>query len=1049
MPHRYSIERLPTLANQLCSDTERGASKAQSPEITMTQVQREREMPPSSIGKDCTLPLTETQKELWLAARISDSALRACNNTLLIHLRGDLKCHALLQCLQELVDRHDALRTSFSLSEPEQSVAAAATLEMPIVDLTQKTEPEQEAELVAVVQSQSTQAFDLTQAPLLSVCLTRLSESYSVLVLTSNHLVADSWSLGLLLDELKVLYASRVQGVTARLAPVLQFREYVQLLDAPDQREPRSAAEAYWLQQFDDIPALVDLPNDFSRPATRTYSAGQERRWLGPDLWQMIKRVSTRQGCTPQTYLLAVFKVLVSRVTGQQDLVVAIPAAGQTAAWLQQRNGNGALVGHCVNFLPVRSNCEGDLTFTNYLKTLDNIVLDSYKYQNFTYGRLLTRMSLPRDPSRAPLVSVVFSLDRAAATGFSLYGLETEVREVPRRGTLFDLELNVIDRDKDLQLVCTFNSHLFVPTTIQRWLSHYQTLVADALANPDKLLWELALLTREEERQILVEWNQTKVEHSADWDLASLFEAQVERTPEAVAVVHEGQQVTYRELNRRANQLAHYLRKMGIGPEVLAGICVDRSVEMIVGLLGILKAGGAYVPLDPAYPRERLDFMLKDARVGAVLTTASLLSGLPELQARVVCLDTERDPISRESERNLVLEGTPENLAYVIYTSGSTGAPKGVEVSQAALVNFLTSMKCEPGIKPEDVLLAVTTLSFDIAGLEMFLPLIVGARVVVASRETAMDGVRLMELLESSGTTVMQATPATWRLLLETGWKGNRELKVLCGGEALPRELARDLLKRSQSLWNLYGPTETTVWSTVGEVRLSDQNITIGRPIANTQVYLLDKRSQPVPVGVPGELYIGGDGVARGYHQREELTAERFVTNPFQVGTRLYRTGDLARYLSDGRIECLGRIDRQVKLRGYRIETEEIETVLRQHPAVRQAVVMIRENVSGDQRLVAYLILRSKGSESTREIRGFLAEKLPEYMVPAFLIPLDTLPLTNNGKIDYRALPAVSGIETEVQENYVGARDEVERKLIRIWEELLGVETDWGQGQLL
>ena len=460
---------------------------------------------------------------------------------------------------------------------------------------------------------------------------------------------------------------------------------------------------------------------------------------------------------------------------------------------------------------------------------------------------------------------------------------------------------------------------------------------------------------------------------------------------------------------------------------------------MIVGLLGILKAGGAYVPLDPAYPRERLDFMLNDARVGAVLTTASLLSGLPELQARVVCLDTERDPISRESERNLVLEGTPENLAYVIYTSGSTGAPKGVEVSQAALVNFLTSMKCEPGIKPEDVLLAVTTLSFDIAGLEMFLPLIVGARVVVASRETAMDGVRLMELLESSGTTVMQATPATWRLLLETGWKGNRELKVLCGGEALPRELARDLLKRSQSLWNLYGPTETTVWSTVGEVRLSDQNITIGRPIANTQVYLLDKRSQPVPVGVPGELYIGGDGVARGYRQREELTAERFVTNPFQVGTRLYRTGDLARYLSDGRIECLGRIDRQVKLRGYRIETEEIETVLRQHPAVRQAVVMIRENLSGDQRLVAYLILRSKGSESTREIRGFLAEKLPEYMVPAFLIPLDTLPLTNNGKIDYRALPAVSGIETEVQENYVGARDEVERKLIRIWEELLGV----------
>ena len=497
--------------------------------------------------------------------------------------------------------------------------------------------------------------------------------------------------------------------------------------------------------------------------------------------------------------------------------------------------------------------------------------------------------------------------------------------------------------------------------------------------------------------------------------------------------------LTYQDLNRRANQLARYLKGLGVGPDVLVGISVNRSEEMVVGLLGILKAGGAYLPLDPAYPRQRIEFMLKDAKAAVTVTTSDLLSTLPEIEGCKVCLDTESKTISRENGLNLDEEWEPENLAYVIYTSGSTGRPKGVQIPHRAILNLLTAMRREPGMKREDVLLAVTTLSFDIAGLEIFLPLVVGARIVVASRKTAMDGRRLKELVESSGATVMQATPATWRLLLEAGWKGKRGLKMLCGGEGLPRDLARDLLKRSGSLWNLYGPTETTIWSTVGEVSLNDQTITIGRPILNTQVYLLDKHGQQVPVGAPGELYIGGDGIARGYLQWPDLTAERFVANPFQAGTRLYRTGDLARYLSDGRIECLGRIDRQVKLRGYRIETGEIETVLSEHPAVRQAVVMIREDQPGDQRLVAYLVLRSGQTEGMAEILSYLRGRMPEYMVPAFLIPLEALPLTSNGKIDYRALPAVSGIELRSAGSYVAARDKIERALTKIWEELLDV----------
>ena len=467
-----------------------------------------------------------------------------------------------------------------------------------------------------------------------------------------------------------------------------------------------------------------------------------------------------------------------------------------------------------------------------------------------------------------------------------------------------------------------------------------------------------------------------------------LFEDQVERSPDAIAVVFGNQWLTYQDLNRRANQLARYLKGLGVGPEVLVGIGMSRCEEMVVGLLGILKAGGAYLPLDPAYPQPRTEFMLKDAKAAVTVTTSDLLGSLPKLEGCTVCLDVESEAISREDGLNLDEDVALENLAYVIYTSGSTGRPKGVQIPHRAILNLLTSMRHEPGMNCEDVLLAVTTLSFDIANLEIFLPLVVGARVVVASREAAMDGRRLRELLESSGATVMQATPATWRMLLEVGWKGNRELKVLCGGEGLPRDLARDLQNRSGSLWNLYGPTETTVWSTVGEVSLRDQSITIGRPILNTQVYLLDQEGQPVPVGAPGELCIGGDGIARGYLQRPDLTAERFAANPFGAGTRLYRTGDLARYLSDGRLECLGRIDRQVKLRGYRIEIGEIETVLSEHPAVRQAVVMVREDMPGDQRLAAYLVFHSGRTEGTGEIIMYLRRSLPKYMIPSFIIPL-------------------------------------------------------------
>ena len=526
------------------------------------------------------------------------------------------------------------------------------------------------------------------------------------------------------------------------------------------------------------------------------------------------------------------------------------------------------------------------------------------------------------------------------------------------------------------------------------------------MTNPTQRLAELAMVSEGEREELLVSWNATHTDYP-QCCVHVLFEAQTERTPDAVAVISGGERLTYRELDERAERLAGQLRATGVRAGVLVGICLERSVDLVVGLLGILRSGGAYVPIDPNYPAERIEYMIEDSAMKLLLTQERLVGNLPQSGCRVVSL--EQLTAERELHRSEVAQETAraEDLAYVIYTSGSTGKPKGVEIQHQALVNFLYSMRERPGLTPQDVLLSVTTISFDIAGLELFLPLIVGACVVIVSREVALDGRRLMEQLERSGATVMQATPATWRMLIDAGWSGKKDLNILCGGEALSRELASELLERGASLWNLYGPTESTIWSTLYRVENVDGAVPIGRPIANTEIYILDADLKPVPIGVPGELHIGGAGLARGYLNRPELTAERFIANPFSDGSqaRLYKTGDLARYRADGNIEHLGRLDHQVKIRGFRIELGEIESVLSQHPGVRQSVVMAREDKPGDKRLVAYIVPNLGSNSNTSELRNFLKSKLPEHMVPAAFVELGALPLTPNGKIDRGALP--------------------------------------------
>jgi amino acid adenylation domain-containing protein len=555
------------------------------------------------------------------------------------------------------------------------------------------------------------------------------------------------------------------------------------------------------------------------------------------------------------------------------------------------------------------------------------------------------------------------------------------------------------------------------------------------------VLKKSSALSAEDKRVLLARLLREKGNPSraADPLVHRAFEAQAERTPEAIALAFEDRQLTYRELNARANRLAHRLRALGVGPDVLVGLCVERSVEMVVGLLGILKAGGAYVPLDPAYPDNRLAFMLDDARVGLLLTQQSLREDFPADGPRVLCLDSEWEGLAEESEANPAGGAAGANLAYVIYTSGSTGKPKGVQVPHAALANFLQSMRQSLAVAEHDVLLAVTTLSFDIAGLELFLPMTVGARLLLVGREVAADGPRLIDRLNNAGITFLQATPATWRLLLEAGWAGSPSLTMLCGGEALPRELADRLRGMGARLWNMYGPTETTIWSSMAAVEVEEGPVSIGRPIANTQMYVLDAHLRPVPVGVTGELYIGGLGLARGYLGRPGLTAERFLPDPLgpEPGRRLYRTGDLARWRADGSLECLGRVDHQVKIRGFRIELGEVESALLRHPSAREAVAVAREDTPGDKRLVAYVVARPELPVSAAELRRSVMESLPEYMVPSKVVLLDALPLTPNGKIDRNALPPPEQVPSAPEDHFVPPRGPVEEALVGIWGEVL------------
>jgi len=865
-------------------------------------------------------------------------------------LEGELDVASFERAWQFLVDRHPILRSSFiwDLEKPLQVVHREVAIKIHKQDWRDQSPDRHGPQLQQYLTEDRRRGFDLSTAPLIRLALFRNADTTYKFVFSRHHIVLDRWSRSIVLKEVFESYESLCAGREPKLDQLRPYGDYISWVTD----QPLEDAESYWRAALAGF--TVPTPMAIDQKPVNTASQGREfadeRIQLSEQSTARLSEFARAHKLTLSTLMQGAWALLLSTYAREQDVLFGVTVSGRSATI----SGIESMVGLFINTLPLRVKLSRDSKVLSWLESLQE---QQFTLQQYEYCSLLDIQSWGEVPRGTPLFETILVFENLPVNiGSKTANGNLKVQSDRSYGSATGYPLTLLAMPGHrfaLQLV--YDCARFDSETVSRMLTHLETVLEELVLDPERELSEISVLRSEEKQRLLSDWNQTGTDYDKDVCVHQLIERQATLRPTAIAATFGDRKLTYAELNARANQLARHLRALGVGPESLVGICVERSLEMLVGVLGILKAGGAYVPLDPTFPAERLAFMIDDSDLTVLLTQESLLAELPATRAKLVVLDVEADLINQNSEENFANIVTADNLAYVIYTSGSTGKSKGVEVGHRALTNFLFSVQQEPGLSSDDVLLAVTTLSFDIAGLELYLPLISGARVAIVESEVAADGIQLKEKI--SAATVMQATPATWQMLINAGWLGQPGLKVLCGGEALSRELANELLTRGVTLWNMYGPTETTIWSTTCRLE-KDSPITVGRPIANTQVYLLDEHHQPVPIGVAGELHVGGDGLARGYLNRPQLTAEKFIPNPFseEPDARLYRTGDLARYLANGEIEYLGRIDHQVKIRGFRIELGEIESVLRQHEAVRESVVLACEDVEGDRRLVAYVI---------------------------------------------------------------------------------------------
>lgn len=981
-------------------------------------------------------PLSFAQQRLWFLDQFYPRSC-AYNVARVFRLVGNLDLDALQKAVNSMVQRHEILRTTFRIvkEEPVQVVAQECRAAIHTSDLRSIPATEREAKADQIVTNEVVRPFDLSSDMMLRATLLRVEDEEHVLVLMTHHIVSDGWSKGVMFRELAAFYNGAVRKEPVSLPELqIQYADFAAWQKNWVKGALLQKQLAYWKRQLEGAPGLLELPTDYPRPAVQGFSGATECYAFPLELTQNLKAFSQREGMTLFMTLLAAFQVLLARYTNQEDIVVGTPIAGRGRAELEP------LIGDFVNMLAIRVDLSGNPSFRDVLRRVKEVALQAYDNQDLPFESLVEELEHGRDMSRAPIFQTIFILETAPPAPPAMEGLKVRTVDYDPPTAKNDLILILADTPEGLKAKLEYRTDLFTKASIDRFARHFQTLLQSILANPDGPILQLPIMPQQEKQQVLTAWNDTATGRPLERCIHQLFEAQCARTPNAVAVQFRDRQLTYRELNERANQLAHHLRKLGVAPDSRVGICVHRSPEMMVGLLGIMKAGGAYVPLDPTYPRERLEFMLEDGGAGVLVTEKNLLESLSSQRAHVVCIDRDWAVIAQESAANPESTATPENLSYVIFTSGSTGRPKGVQLQHRNVVNFIYSVQRLFSLGESDRYLGVASMSFDASVLDFYLPLSVGARLVIVDVETTRDGSALANTMANAGITAMHATPSTWRSLVDAGWPGDSKLKIFSGGEALPWDLAELLLPRCSALWNLYGPTETAVYSAIHKVAKSDGTVLVGRPVDNTQIYILDSLLQPTPIGVPGEICIAGAGVARGYLNRPELTRERFIQDPFkQTGARMYRTGDLGRFRPDGVIHCLGRVDHQVKLRGFRIELGEIESVLMQQAGVRQAVTDVRTSSSGDKRLVAYVVFDQDGTSKVAELRAFVKTKLPDYMVPSSFIVLEKLPVSPSGKLNRRALPEPDDARPEMARAFVAPSTPVEEAVAQIFSEVLDV----------
>jgi amino acid adenylation domain-containing protein len=1006
------------------------------------------------VSREGKLPLSFSQQRLWFLEHWMGEGTGKASYNLATAPRflGQLNIEALQQALSEVIRRHEALRTTFPTVEGEatQLITPAQPLTLEILDLSSLDQDNREAELQRIVNDEAQRPFELSTGPLWRCQMIRMAAEDHVLVLVMHHIVTDGWSLGVLLRELTLLYEAYAHGLDSPLAELpIQYVDYAAWQRERLQGEVLDQQISYWRKQLSGAPGVIPLPTDKPRPRVQSYRGARHTFVLPLELSADLKTLANSSGATLFMVLVAAFQSLLARYTAQPDIVVGTPIANRNRAETE------SLIGFFVNTLVLRTEVRGEMSFRDLIKRVREICLEAYAHQDVPLEKLVDELQPERELSHNPLFQVMLALQNAPAQDIELEGLTLSAARIENHTAKFDLTLNMIDTTQGLIGTLEYNTDLFEAATIKRLAGHFETLLRSIVTQPDNRIANLPLLQADERSQLL-EWNQAQSELATDKCLHEWFEIQVEQTPNHVALVCGEQSLSYAELNGQANQLAHYLQTLGVGPEVLVGLFIERSIEMVVAILGVLKAGGAYVPLDPMYPSERLAFMLDDADIQLVLSQQELAANLPARSMTVIMLDQESDAIASQSKANPVLRTISGNVAYVIYTSGSTGKPKGTMVTHGNVTRLFAATQTWYQFDDRDVWTLFHSYAFDFSVWELWGALLYGGKLVVIPFMASRSPEAFYDLLRSERVTVLNQTPSAFRQLMKVDQEtavGAAELDlrlVIFGGEALAvRSLNEWYQRHSESrpqLVNMYGITETTVHVTYRPIWQKDteagSSSPLGQAIPDLELYILDAALNPVPIGVPGELHVGGSGLSRGYLHRPDLTAERFIPHPYsqKSGSRLYRTGDLARYLANGEIEYLGRIDQQVKIRGFRIELGEIEAVMRSHPAIREAEVMAREDELGEKHLVGYLVPTMEMTLTIDDLRHYLKEQLPEYMVPSAFVALEQMPLTAQGKVDRKALPAPDSARPRLQEEYVAPRTWQEKELAEIWSQALNID---------